>query len=99
MFNLQQAGFIPVSRRAFGETDMIMIKIKAARRKPAVCPIKHLRKNNPALSIVGADLCVCPGRVYDVTPGQTHRSAPTINTAKFLPNCLCCKKMSKEVKV
>jgi hypothetical protein len=39
MFNLQQAGFIPVSRRAFGETDMIMIKIKAARRKPAVCPI------------------------------------------------------------
>ena len=92
MFNLQHAGFIPVSRRAFGETDMIMIKIKAARRKPAVCPIKHSRKNNPALSIVGADLCVCPGRVYDVTLGPHTQVCPYDKHRKIFAQLLMLQK-------
>jgi hypothetical protein len=37
---------------------------------------KHSRKNNPALSIVGADLRVCPGRGVRRDTGAPHAGLP-----------------------
>jgi hypothetical protein len=49
---------------------------------------KQLGKNF-AVFIVGADLCVCPGVTSYTRPGQTHRSAPTMdNAGLFLRECL-----------
>jgi hypothetical protein len=42
-----------------------------------------LVRNHPVLSSVGADLCVCPGRMCTQRPGQTHRSAPTLRCRKI----------------
>jgi outer membrane protein insertion porin family len=39
---------------------------------------------------VGADLCVCPGSVGNQSPGQTHRSAPTLKLILFIFLSVCC---------
>ena len=47
------------------------------------CSMRERRDRNIAVFNVGADLCVCPGPVFNVTPGQTHRSAPALDNGRL----------------